>query len=366
MENQIREVFFQLLRIGLWGKGNLSFDRLLTDEEWTQIYKNALNRTVEGIIYASFDHLEHKQLPPQYLRLKWAVRIDQIERINTKMNKVIIAQYGLFTKNKIQPILQKGQGVAQNYNIPLHRVSGDVDWCFQDDDYAAARDLLKKKNIKFQDTAGFSLDYDLHGIHIEHHKNLFDIRNPFKSKYLKRLEIEYRYKHQEVLINDVKIKLLAPELQILQVNAHILKHLITFGIGLRQFCDSARLYHETSTQIDSVALKKIYKELGILKWIHALHLILVKYLNLPLTSLPFPYPEDLEIDWMIDEVWYSGNFGYTDERFEKGKKSIISMHPDGGKRLWSNFKRYFKYAPTEVLYYPIIEAYSKYLGKDKD
>lgn len=364
MENQIRAIFFQLLRIGLWGKGTLHLERILTLEEWSQIYNHATHRTVEGIIYDSFACLEEKQLPPQSLRMKWAIRIDQIERHNTKMNIVIANQYRTFTTMKIKPILQKGQGVAHQYIVPLHRISGDIDWCFESNGYAIARNLLKTKKIHFQDTAGFSLDYDWNGIHIEHHKHIFDIRNPFQYTYLKRLLKEYQHRYQEVLINNVPIKLLAPELQLLQVNAHILKHLITFGIGLRQFCDSARLYAAFSSQIDPIALRNIYQNLGILKWIHALHLILVKYLGLPKSALPFPYPADLNVDWMLDEVWYAGNFGYQDTRFELGKKSTISIHPDGAKRLWTNFKRYFKYAPKEVFFYPFVEAYSKHLGKD--
>ncbi|AIM39087.1 hypothetical protein KO02_22165 [Sphingobacterium sp. ML3W] len=69
---------------------------------------------------------------------------------------------------------------------------------------------------------------------------------------------------------------------------------------------------------------------------------------------------------MMDEIWYSENFGQHDARFEGGKTSVISVHPEGGHRLWANFKRYFKYAPQEVLLFPIVHTYSKFLGIDKD
>jgi len=81
---------------------------------------------------------------------------------------------------------------------------------------------------------------------------------------------------------------------------------MTYGIGLRQFCDSARLYYSVSSQIDPVALERIYQKTGILKWIHLLHFLLVEYLGLPKESLQFNYPTDLDASWMLDEVWYSG------------------------------------------------------------
>lgn len=367
MDNQLKSIFFQLLSIGLWGKGSLSLNQPMTSDDWNKIYRYARNHTVEGLIYDSFSFLEEDQIPPQSLRLKWTVRVDQIERQNSRMNKIIAEQFIDFSKYGICPILQKGQGVASYYRIPNHRISGDIDWCFEYGGYLKARKFLKEKKITFQDTAGFSLDYDWKGVHIEHHKKTFDIRNPFKKKYLEQLLEKYTNYGRSVLINDTPIKLLAPELQLLQVNAHILKHLISFGVGLRQFCDSARLYFMVSSQINSSALKQIYEKTGILKWTHLLHKFLVDNLNLPKDRIPFAYPENTKIDWMTDEIWYSGNFGFHDERFEDGKiMRSVSVQPDGAYRLYRNFKSYLKYAPQEAIAFPIIHTYSKFLGKDFD
>ncbi|MDR0261956.1 MAG: nucleotidyltransferase family protein [Sphingobacterium sp.] len=367
MNNQLKDIFFQLLRIGLWGEGKLTQISPIPVDDWNTIRKYAANHTVEGIIYDSFAFLEEHQLPPQSLRLKWAVRMDQIERHNEKMNQVIAEQFVFFSNKGIRPILQKGQGVASQYRIPNHRISGDIDWYFEDDGYARARNELKSKGIAFQDTAGFSLDYDLHNVHIEHHKKLFDIRSPLKSRLLKKISSKYRNRYDTLFIHNAPIRLLAPEMQLLQVNAHILKHLLGFGIGLRQFCDSARLYYSLVDKIDPIALEGIYRKAGILKWIHLLHKILVDTLGLPKSYIPFPYPEELDVRWMLREVWYSGSFGYNDERFKGGKTiSTISVQPHASKRFFLNFLRYFKYAPQEALFYYWVQAYSKFIGKDTD
>src|SRR5690606_34261934 len=89
MNDRIRDIFFQLLRIGLWGEGKLILHKPMDVEDWNTVRKYAINHTVEGIIYDSFSFLKEDQLPPQGLRLKWAVRVDQIERHNAKMNSVI-------------------------------------------------------------------------------------------------------------------------------------------------------------------------------------------------------------------------------------------------------------------------------------
>lgn len=366
MNEKLKDIFFYLLRIGLWRKEELTNFPELTDEDWSEIHRYAINHTVEGLIFDSFSFLKDNQLPPMSLRLKWAVRIEAIERHNIKMNHVIASQYTIFKKNGLSPILQKGQGVASCYELPLHRTSGDIDWYFENNGYPSARNLIQKMNLQIRDSAGFSLDYNWRGIHIEHHKKLFDIQNPFKSKFLQKLQIDYNSRNQILLINDTPVKILPAELQLLQVNSHILKHLLSFGIGIRQLCDSARLYHCSISKIDKEKLKKIYKDAGILDWTHLLHYILVNYLKLPTDSLPFSIPENLNGDWMLEEIWQSGNFGFHDKRFESGKFTKISRQPDGANRLLLNFLKYFKYVPQEAFFFPIVQTYSRFIGKDKD
>jgi len=366
MSTELKKVFLCLLRRGLWGDDSIIVKNQLGLEEWSQIFKIAANHTVEGIIFDSFPFLDEDQLPEKPLRIKWAVRVDAIERYNTKMNTVLYAQNKILSNEGLKPILQKGQGVAQYYNNPKRRSSGDIDWYFENEGYKKARLLLKKQKQPFKDSAGFSLNYDWNGVHIEYHKKLFDIQSPFKRKFLKRLLKEYESEFDCLKIDNSSIKILPKELQLLQVNSHILKHLLSFGIGLRQLCDSAILYHRFKNDIDGKKLKFIYKQLGILKWIHHLHAVLVKHIGLPKSSLPFPYPENLDSEWMFNEIWYSGNFGFHDNRYKDGKITAISAQPDGLRRLWLNFKLYFKYAPQEALFYPMIQTFSRFLGKDKD
>ncbi|MCS4166249.1 nucleotidyltransferase family protein [Sphingobacterium sp. BIGb0116] len=366
MNKQLRDIFFQLLRIGLWGEGKLTLIKPLSIEDWISIQKYACNQTVEGVIYDSFPFLTEDQLPPASLRLKWAVRMDQIERHNAKMNAVIAEQFSTFEQGGIRPILQKGQGVACYYRIPEHRICGDIDWGFEEDDYSKARNYLRERKVKFKYTPDFSFGYDWNGVHVEHHERKFDFYNPFKKKYLNKLLEDYRARQEALEIHGISIRLLAPELQLLQVNIHILKHLITYGISLRQFCDSARLYYSELPNIDVQALHSIYKKTGMLKWTHLLHKLLVDYIGLPESAIPFAYPKDTRVDWMLDEVWHSGNFGFNDERFVQGKKTKFFYHPDASKRLWGNFKRYLKYAPQEVIAFPIFQVYCKFLRKDSD
>lgn len=360
MEDNLQNVFFQLLRLGLWGTGKLVVSRALSHEEWATIYQYARNHSVEGVLYDSFSLLTEDELPPRMLRMKWTVRVDEIERHNNEMRRVVAAQFANFVHRDIKPVLLKGLGVANYYPIPSHRISGDIDWYFEKDGYDKALIFLRNNGITVNSPMKFCLDYQWQGIQIEHHRRLFDVRSLFKTSYLKVLEQAYHDKQQSILIGNESVTILAPELQILQVNVHILKHLLGFGIGMRQISDAAVLYRAYRDIIDADQLRDIYKKAGILKWIHVLHGILVKYLGLPKEDLPFPYPDKLEVDWMMKEIWYSGNFGYYDHRYADEKTSFISAYPGGAKRLLRNTYLYFKYAPQEVIFFPLRRATARF------
>ena len=351
--NKLRDIFFQLLRMGLWGQGSLHLPEPLSAKDWNTLYEWAKTQTVEGIIFDAFALLLEDQLPPLPLRMKWAVRTDQIERLNQQMSQTIAEQYTYFTAQGLQPLLLKGQGVASCYPQPGHRNAGDVDWYFSKAEYEQAYQSVLRKGIAVSAPLNFTLSYDWNQIPIEHQAKIFDLRSLFKLDYLNKLQADYQDRRQIVKLGGVAVPILAPEMQILQVNIHILKHLLSFGIGLRQINDAAILYHAYKDQIDAKALQRIYKKLGILPWIHLLHHLLVKHIGLAKEELPFPYPEKLNADWMFEEIWQSGNFGFHDERFMHGKVGFGSKQPEGAKRIMRNLKLYYKYAPQEVVFFPL-------------
>ena len=160
MKDTLQPIFFELLRMGLWGKGSLSRQEPLSDEDWAVLYRYAQTHTVEGIIFDSFALLREEQLPPRGLRMKWTVRIDQMERYNAQMAAVTAKQFAEFTARGLHPFLLKGQGVAHCYPNPLHRVSGDIDWCFEGSAYDAAVELLREQKLFARSSYGFSLDYE--------------------------------------------------------------------------------------------------------------------------------------------------------------------------------------------------------------
>src|SRR5690606_41222583 len=122
-----------------------------------------------------------------------------------------------------------------------------------------------------------------------------------------------------------------------------------YGIGLRQICDVAILYHNLCGKIDGQYLKEIYSKLGILKWSTILHELLVEGLGMDRSKLPFQLKSKPEFKWMLNDIVHSGNFGLYDPdsplmRTEEGRR-------DRQRKIWGNFRKYLFIAPMEALFF---------------
>jgi hypothetical protein len=359
IENKLYNIFFALLRSGLWNRSPAKELFPINDNLWGEVYWLACRQTVEGIIYDGIMQLSEESLPPRDLLIKWTARIDIIERRNMHMDKVVAELAGLFAANGISFCLLKGQGIAGCYIKPFHHICGDIDWYFPSySDFSKARQLIVDRGVLTHYT-DFSDSYVWRGLPIDHHSRMFDLFNPFLCSYLKRLQRSEKPLSLSLLLEEHEVVLPSPLLTHIQVNSHILKHMLMFGIGLRQLCDSARVCY-TYRDIDKAALKETYCKAGIYRWMLVLNSLLVEYLGMPPECLPFPLPDvPQDTQWMIEEMICSGNFGFYDRRWGNNDKG---MYIKRNKRLLQVFHRLsllVRYVPLESFWFPVMLVYSR-------
>lgn len=368
METSVKDAFILLLKMGLWEVKSESFPNFpLDEEEWSFVFDVSISQTVEGIVHAGILLLPTEFLPSQDILFRWTARIDAIERHNKKMNETFSVLANGFYKNDIQFLLLKGIGLAHNYAKPLLRVSGDIDLYFPDKLlYHKANNLLIDKGFEVGNGDHNSKFYCFRGIEIEHHSKMIDIFNPFCQGYIKNLELKERSKSKEIKVNGIAVKLPSYLLSQIQANAHILKHYLGFGVGLRQFCDVARLCFKVEPDFDGDELKNAYTQLGIKNWMELMHNFLVNELGLPISKLPYPIKTKYDTGWLLEDIFASGNFGFHDVRYRKDNAKITEKYykrDRAYKRIMPHLKKLIKFAPQEVIWYPISKVYTKLGGK---
>lgn len=357
MKHSISNSFFKLLRYGLWPEhpceGGFT---ALTDREWWAIYELAVSQTVEALVYDGVLRLEKCLLPSEDLLLHWTVRVDALERRNRQMSHMIAELGSLFQKQQVDFMLLKGHTLASCYAQPLHRNSGDIDIYFPNEsDFRRMNRWIGEKGVTIKKGALYSAYYRWKRFDIEHHTKLMDLVNPASRSFLASLVEKEDTQRQAVRFGDIKLSTLSPLLTHVHTNAHILKHFIGYGVGLRQFCDMARLCFTYHDRVQGGELEMIYCELGISKWSRLLYGFLIDYLGLSESFLPFPLIKKVDSSWLSVEILRSGNFGFFENELidDIWKVESIASRKSQTGRFVKHFLQMLMYAPAETIAFPL-------------
>ena len=327
-----QQAFWVLLRCGLWEKEADDLTPFpLNADEWTRVYDEALRQTVQGLIYRGFQHLPEALFPPEETTAKLLMASMQAEASYRQALETTVSVSKALNAEGHDHYLLKGIASAMLYEHPELRVQGDVDF------YVPSPPVKKLQT----DTEG-SLCYECNGMMVELHRHIIDICHPMKRKAVRKT---VDMPPQEITLqNGYTLKTPQPLATLVMMNAHLLKHAITVGIGLRQFCDMARAYHYWNGQYDKRELTALYKKLGMGKWSRLMHAFLVQDLGLAQEELPQPAPCPHGKDhYLRKRIMRWGNFGLHTDTHGTGIGHTA-------RRITANLPFSLRYAPAETLF----------------
>lgn len=342
------QALFALLQAGLWG----TFDEAgasafpLSAVEWERVFTLARQQTVTGIAFRGLDFLPEEAAPPMGIMAKWMAHADRIEQSNRVMNETVAKLYGHFASAGVEAVLQKGQGVAAMYPEPLLRECGDIDLYFPGHD-GVSDPLAGIEGAVRERQPDDSWSYVVDGIIVEHHTDLLDIQSPRAKRYVKRL-IEEKGFEKVVTGDGVEVLVPAPEVNLLLLSSHILKHAFGVGIGLRQFCDYAvaRRYYEGG--VNAEEMREIWRMTGLEKWQGLLEGFVTGCLGERCHS---ERSEESfckkKTDVLLDIVLKGGNFGVYSKDRENVPRARWARKVQTFKALMGNVGFAFRYAPGE-------------------
>ena len=365
------QALFALLRAGLWGRDDDAAASVfpISAEEWERVFTLARHQTVTGIAFRGLDFLPEEAAPPMVVAAKWMAHADRIEQSNRIMNETLAKLYAHFASAGVEAVLQKGQGVAAMYPEPLLRECGDIDLYFPghdgvSDPLAGIPGAVRKRQ------PDNSWSYLVEGIVVEHHADLVDIQSPRAKRYVKRL-IEKKGVEKVVTEGGVEVLVPAPEVNLLLLSSHILKHAFGVGIGLRQFCDYAvsRRYYEG--RVSDEERREIWRMTGLEKWQGLLEGFVETFLEERSFADAQDDKKDVQddkchsehypchserseesfdkkkTDVLLDIVLKGGNFGVYSEDRENASHARWVRKVQTFRSLAGNVRFAFRYAPRE-------------------
>lgn len=306
------KALFSLLRAGLWESGLDDLSPFpLTDAQWWEVYRMSVRQTVAGIVFCGLHHLPEEFLPADdALMIHWVAKADRIERKNRRMDATLRRLLQRMRREGLHPVLLKGQGAAALYEHPLLRECGDIDLYFPSKKEArAAAELVRRAGCRTERRPDGSVCYSWQGVEVEHHTRLFDLYNPLLRGYLSALVGKHGFSVLPPDDGSAAVSVPAPLPNLLSLNAHLLKHIMGHGVGLRQFCDMARAYHTLRGSYSPGELEAVYRRTGLLRWSTQLHTFLTEHLGMPRDVLPYAGTDARTSPSLLHIVLEGGNFG---------------------------------------------------------
>ena len=280
-------VFLELVRAGLWEKEArlLSFGEV----DYNEVIRFAEMQSVDGLVTAGIEHIKDVKVPQEVILQSIGLSL-QIEQRNQAMNNFIAEIVEKMRSVGIYTLLVKGQGVAQCYERPLWRPSGDVDFLLSEDNYKKARSFLlplsssNKKEERYSQHLGMSID----SWYVEIHGSLRTGLSGRVDKEVDAVQRDVFYGGSVRSWNNgnTQVFMPAPDNDVFFVFTHFIKHFYKEGMNLRQICDWCRLLWTFKDTLNHDVLEKRIRRAGLMSEWKAFAALAVNYLGMPVEAMP--------------------------------------------------------------------------------
>lgn len=349
-----RDVFLELVRLGLfpgneprtWGHGVLV--------EWDKVCQLAEEQSVIGLVVAGIENVNDSSFTPQTVALQLVGQTMQIEQQNKAMNVFVAELIEKLQEDDIYAILVKGQGIAQCYERPLWRTSGDVDLLLDAENYEKAKKIL----APLADSEESEVRYRLHktyligGFVVELHGNM-------RGRFLRRVDrvVDEVQKDTFEKMNcrswhngETDVLLPSVDEDVIYVFVHILQHFFVEGIGLRQICDWCRLLYTYKDSLNRGLLEARIKKMGIMTEWKSFGAMVVENLGMPKDAMPF-YDSRFRVRGLrvMSFILETGNFGHNRHANETYKYPVVVRKAISFCRHTCDGFRFFRMFPLDAV-----------------
>lgn len=324
------EAFLELVESGLWKSAestDLGIQGFTESVDWEGVYQLSEEQSVVGLVLAGIEHSNVK--PPQELLLQWIGEVQILEQQNKAMNQFIAELVEKMRQADIYTLLVKGQGIAQCYERPLWRASGDVDLLLSDSNYEKAKSFLtpladhvdsESKEVKH---LGMTMGEWLVELHGTMHTSISRRMN--KGIDAVQNDCFYGGNVRSWNNNGTTVFLLSPDNDVIFVFTHILEHFFVEGVGLRQVCDWCRLLWTYRTELDLQLLESRIRRMGLVRVWKSFGSMAVDELGMPKGAMPMCDSRyKVKGQRVLKRILKSGNMGHNNDLSYRAKYSGLT------------------------------------------
>ena len=328
-----QQAFLAFLRAGLWSDfefTNLRNYGFVEPVDWDEVYRLAEEQSVIGVVLAGIEHSYVK--PPQELLLQWIGEVQMLEQQNKAMNQFIAELVERLRKVDIYTLLVKGQGIAQCYEKPLWRASGDIDLLLDAPNYEKAKVFALPLASSIETERGKHLGMTIDTWVVELHGYLFCWLSKKIDRVIQDVQDDtFLRGGVRVWKNDeTEVMLPNPDNDAIFIFTHFLKHFYHGGLGLRQICDWCRLLWTFRSELDLRLLESRIRKAGLMSEWKAFYNLASRYLGMP----------DYDSRLMVNGSWLISCDSRFDKKADRIMEFVLKSGNMGHNRDMSHFSKY--------------------------
>lgn len=251
---------------------------------------------VLGLLAAGLEHSDVKVSQKAVLNVVGTAL--QIEQRNDAMSKFTADAVTRMQEEGLHPLLVKGQGLAQCYERPQWRASGDIDFFFSQEEYPKAVDFFTAWSGNVVQNSRYTKSYGvvIEPWFIEVHGTLRSTLSSRQSRVIDEVQADTFENRKFRVWKNGNSDIYLPEANndLFFVYTHFVRHFYKEGCVLRQICDWCRLLWTYRDEIDEQLLIGRLQKAGLMEEWKAFAALAVDNLGMPAEAMPL-FSEKLQI-----------------------------------------------------------------------
>lgn len=351
-------IFFSLLRSGLYA-APIPEDEQPEHIDWDYIESMSVKHGVFGIIINGVQYLPENLRPPEELYARMSKFAMGLIQANLILDRTAGRLSAVLDEHGINGVLLKGQGIARLYRMPQMRQTGDIDYYVGRRQYREAVEICRKFLIKNKSPwheTGLHFVFKMDGVEIELHRIASFLYSPSKNRRFQRWteeELEHSPRRRRMDGGGSDVVLPSLDFDAIYIFYHAWHHFVTGGIGLRQLCDWAMIFHYYSGEIDTEKLKENIRRFGMTNGWRLFACIVVDHLGVSKDSIPlYDTRYRKKSEKVLKDIMEGGNFGYHAEATVRMMSAGYGLRNDIKKvsSLLDYFISLFTIVPKEATF----------------
>ncbi len=345
-------IFFALLRSGLYGS-EIPERELPESIDWEAVLRLARIQTVLGFIIDAAQRLPRHLRPGPEIAAKMSKTALSLIKTNLVLENAASKLVALLKPYGVSGVILKGIGVAHYYPHSQMRHGGDIDFYVGKSQYGKTIQACLKEGLisRNPDPREVHKHFEFHigSVMIEVHRLAATLFHPFRKEAFQDWmvdQLEHSPARRELQIGGETVVFPSVDFDAIYVFYHAWNHYVIGGVGLRQLCDWAMIFHSRGDEIDRAKLVENIRRFDLTKGWKLFACIAVNHLGVPAEKMPLYDPRyTKKSEQILADILRIGNFGFHSEEFGRMKKEGFVGKRYALTKVVSMTKRYLALYP---------------------